>query len=171
MAGAASSTLGMSALVYGLIRSAGAGWADALTQDALAAGVLLLAAFILIERRAAQPILPLRLFADAQRNAAYGARVLFMGAMIGFFFFTTQFLQVVLRYPPALTGLAFLPMTLVNFGVALCVPRLTRSLGNAPAGHGIGLDPAGMAEPRRRGHGLLAGCGLAHGTDRRRAWP
>ncbi|MCM2565205.1 MFS transporter [Janthinobacterium kumbetense] len=131
VAGAASSTLGMSALVYGLIRSAGAGWGDSLTQGALAAGVLLLAAFIAIERRAAQPILPLRLFADAQRNAAYGARVLFLGAMIGFFFFTTQFLQVVLRYPPSLTGLAFLPMTLVNFGMALCVPRLTRRLGNA----------------------------------------
>ena len=131
VAGAASSTLGMSALVYGLIRSAGAGWGDVLTQGALAAGMLLLAAFIVIERRAAQPILPLRLFADRQRNAAYGARVLFLGAMIGFFFFTTQFLQVVLGYPPALTGLAFLPMTLVNFGVALCVPRLTRRLGNA----------------------------------------
>ena len=38
--------------------------------------------------------------------------------MIGFFFFTTQFLQVVLRYPPSLTGLAFLPMTLLNFGAA-----------------------------------------------------
>src|SRR5450830_1602322 len=70
VAGAASSTLGMSALVYGLIRSASAGWADFLTQGSLAAGVLLLAVFILIERRAAQPILPLRLFSDRQRNAA-----------------------------------------------------------------------------------------------------
>ncbi|MBE3024408.1 MFS transporter [Janthinobacterium sp. GW458P] len=146
VAGAASSTVGMAALVYGLIRSAGAGWGDALTQGALAAGVLLLAAFIAIERRAAQPILPLRLFADRQRNAAYGARVLFMGAMIGFFFFTTQFLQVVLGYPPSLTGLAFLPMTLVNFGVALCVPRLMRRLGNARLlAMGLGLTLLGMA--------------------------
>ena len=38
---------------------------------------------------------------------------------------------MVLGYPPSLTGLAFLPMTLVNFGVALCVPRLTRRFGNA----------------------------------------
>ena len=131
VAGAASSTIGMSALVYGLIRSAGASWGDFLTQGALAAGMLLLAAFIAIEQRAAQPILPLRLFVDRQRNAAYGARVLFLGAMVGFFFFTTQFLQVVLGYPPSLTGLAFLPMTLVNFAVALCVPRLTRRFGNA----------------------------------------
>lgn len=145
VAGAAASTIGMSALVYGLIRSAGDGWGDAVTQGALAAGVLL-AAFILIERRAAQPVMPLRLFADGQRNAAYAARVLFLGAMIGFFFFTTQFLQVVLHYPPSLTGLAFLPMTLVNFGVALCVPRLTRRVGNARLlAFGLGATLLGMA--------------------------
>ncbi|PHV22465.1 MFS transporter [Janthinobacterium sp. BJB446] len=162
VAGAASSTMGMSALVYGLIRSAGAGWGDALTQGALAAGVLLLAAFIFIERRAAQPILPLRLFADAQRNAAYGARVLFLGAMIGFFFFTTQFLQVVLGYPPSLTGLAFLPMTLVNFGVALCVPRLTRRLGNARLlAMGLGLTLLGMAWLSRVDAGTAYWLGVA----------
>ncbi|MDN2676630.1 MFS transporter [Janthinobacterium sp. SUN033] len=162
VAGAASSTLGMSALVYGLIRSAGAGWGDALTQAALAAGVLLLAAFILIERRTAQPILPLRLFADRQRNAAYGARVLFMGAMIGFFFFTTQLLQVVLGYPPSLTGLAFLPMTLVNFGVALCVPRLTRRLGNARLlAMGLGLTLLGMAWLSRVDAGTAYWLGVA----------
>ncbi|OEZ50494.1 putative MFS-type transporter EfpA [Janthinobacterium sp. MP5059B] len=162
VAGAASSTLAMLALVYGLIRSAGAGWGDALTQGALAAGVLLLAAFILIERRAAQAILPLRLFADAQRNAAYGARVLFLGAMIGFFFFTTQFLQVVLGYSPSLTGLAFLPMTLVNFGVALCVPRLTRRLGNARLlAMGLGLTLLGMAWLSRVDAGTAYWLGVA----------
>lgn len=162
VAGAASSTMGMSALVYGLIRSASAGWGDALTQGALAAGVLLLAAFIFIERRAAQPILPLRLFADAQRNAAYGARVLFLGAMIGFFFFTTQFLQVVLGYAPSLTGLAFLPMTLVNFGVALCVPRLTRRLGNARLlAMGLGLTLLGMAWLSRVDAGTAYWLGVA----------
>lgn len=162
VAGAAASTIGMSALVYGLIRSAGAGWGDAVTQGALAAGVLLLAAFILIERRAAQPVMPLRLFADGQRNAAYAARVLFLGAMIGFFFFTTQFLQVVLHYPPSLTGLAFLPMTLVNFGVALCVPRLTRRFGNARLlAFGLGATLLGMAWLSRVDSGTAYWLGVA----------
>ena len=162
VAGAASSTIGMSALVYGLIRSAGASWGDFLTQGALAAGMLLLAAFIAIEQRAAQPILPLRLFADRQRNAAYGARVLFLGAMVGFFFFTTQFLQVVLGYPPSLTGLAFLPMTLVNFGVALCVPRLTRRFGNARLlAMGLGLTLLGMAWLSRVGADTAYWLGVA----------
>jgi EmrB/QacA subfamily drug resistance transporter len=131
LGGALASTAGMSALVYAFIRSAHSGWSDLLTQGALAAGVLLLAAFVVNERGAAQPIMPLRLFADRQRASAYAARMLFLGAMIGFFFFTTQYLQTVLHYPPSLTGMAFLPMTLVNFAVALQVPRLTRRLGNA----------------------------------------
>jgi EmrB/QacA subfamily drug resistance transporter len=128
---ALTSTIGMSALVYAFIRSASAGWGDLPTLATLAAGFLLLAAFIVNERSAAQPIMPLRLFADRQRASAYAARMLFLGAMIGFFFFTTQYLQTVLNYSPSLTGMGFLPMTLVNFAVALQVPRLTRRFGNA----------------------------------------
>ncbi|MRW93558.1 MFS transporter [Duganella sp. FT80W] len=131
LGGALASTAGMGALVYALIRSASTGWADALTQGTLVAGVLLLAAFVVIQRRVAAPIMPLRLFTSAPRAAAYAARVLFLGAMIGFFFFTTQYLQAVAGYPPSTTGLAFLPMTLMNFAVALQVPRLTRRIGNA----------------------------------------
>jgi EmrB/QacA subfamily drug resistance transporter len=144
--GALTSTVGMSAMVYAFIRSAGAGWGDLLTQAALIAGVALLAIFIANERSAAQPIMPLRLFADRQRASAYAARMLFLGAMIGFFFFTTQYLQTVLHYPPSLTGMAFLPMTLVNFVVALQVPRLTRRFGNARLlAFGLLVCLAGMA--------------------------
>lgn len=146
LAGALTSTTGMSALVYAFIRSASAGWGDALTQGALLAGLLLLAAFVANERVAAQPIMPLRLFADRRRTSAYAARVLFLGAMIGFFFFTTQYLQTVRGYPPALTGLAFLPMTLVNFAVALQVPRLTRGFGHGRVlAAGLAVCLAGMA--------------------------
>jgi MFS family permease len=59
IAGALTSTAGMSAMVYAFIRSAGAGWGDRWTQGALLASLLLLAAFIAIERSAAQPIMPL----------------------------------------------------------------------------------------------------------------
>ena len=144
--GAITSTAGMTALVYGLIRSAGAGWLDATTQGAVAGGVLLLMAFVFNERHAAQPIMPLRLFAVPARAAAYGARLLFLGAMIGFFFFTTQYLQTVLGYAPAITGLGFLPMTTVNFVVALQVPRLTGRFGNGRLlAVGLTLCAMGMA--------------------------
>jgi MFS family permease len=145
-AGAVSSTLGMGALVYGFIRSASAGWGDAVTLGAIAGGLALLAAFIANEARAAQPVMPLRLFASRERVAAYLARMLFLAAMIGFFFFTTQYLQVIAHFSPSATGLAFLPMTLVNFAVAMAVPRLGRSYGGARVmAMGLAVGVAGMA--------------------------
>jgi predicted MFS family arabinose efflux permease len=128
--GALSSAVGMTALVYGLVRSAEAGWRDPLTGTALAVGLVLLALFVLNERRAAQPILPLRLFASRERTGAYAGRLLFLGGMLSFWFFVTQYLQGVLGYSPLETGFAFLPTTVVNFAVALAVPWLTSRLGN-----------------------------------------
>jgi EmrB/QacA subfamily drug resistance transporter len=130
-AGALSSTLGMTALVYGLVRSATAGWSDSLTVAALAAGLALLAFLVFNEWRSKQPIMPLRLFASRERAGAYSARVLYLGAMMGFWFFTTQFLQGVLGFSPFAAGMAFLPTTLPNFAAAMAVPKLARRFGNA----------------------------------------
>lgn len=129
--GAASSTLGMTALVYGLVRAAEQGWGDWLTITALTGGLGLLGIFLLIQARARQPILPLRLFASRERSGAYAARMLFLGGMVGFWFFTTQFLQGVLGFTPLQAGLAFLPATLPNFLSAMLVPRLTPRVGSA----------------------------------------
>jgi EmrB/QacA subfamily drug resistance transporter len=128
--GAVSSTLGMTALVYGLVRAAEAGWHDELALAALALGVLMIAAFVWIERRVRQPILPLRLLASRERAGAYLARMLFLGGAVGFWFFSTQFLQGVLHLRPMQAGIAFLPVTLPNFASAMAVPRLARRFGN-----------------------------------------
>jgi len=130
LGGALSSTLGMTALVYGLVRAADAGWADLQAQAALLGGALMLAAFVGIERRVSQPILPLRLLASRQRAGAYLARTLFLGGAVGFWFFSTQFLQGVLHLRPLQAGIAFLPVTLPNFVSAMAVPRLARRFGN-----------------------------------------
>ncbi len=130
LAGAVSSTLGMTALVYGIVRSAEEGARDPLTLATLALGLLLIAVFVANERHARQPIMPLRLFASRERVGAYLARVLFLAAMIGFFFFFTQYLQGVLHFDPLASGLAFIPATLVNFVAAISVPRLTPRFGN-----------------------------------------
>lgn len=145
--GAVSSTLGMTALVYGIVRASATGWSDAFTLASLVAAVVLLAAFMRHEAGAAQPILPLRLFADRGRSGAYLARLFFLGGMIGFWFFTTQFLQGVLGFSPMQAGLAFLPATLVNFAAALAVPRLSRKLGGNTQLLIVGLTAAmlGMA--------------------------
>jgi EmrB/QacA subfamily drug resistance transporter len=131
LAGAASSTLGMTAIVYGIVRAATAGWTDRLTVASLVAGAVLLALFVANERRAEQPITPLRLFASRERAAAYLARILFVGAMFGMFFFLTQYLQGVSGYDPLKAGIAFLPMTLVMFSMVFVVPRLSARFGNA----------------------------------------
>lgn len=131
LAGAVSSTLGMFALVYGIVRAATNGWSDRLTVASLAGGVLLLALFVVNERRALQPITPLHLFRSRERAGAYLARILFVGAMFGQFFFLTQFLQSVLGYSPLEAGVAFLPLTLVMFSMVFVVPRLSARLGSA----------------------------------------
>ena len=65
---------------------------------------------------------------EAERHA--GRFDLILGAMFGYFFFITQYLQGVKGYSPLQAGIAFLPMTLVNAAVAMAVPRLAQSFGN-----------------------------------------
>lgn len=130
LAGAITSTLGMTALVYGIVRSASVGWGSASATGPFIAGLLLLAVFVLNEWRAEQPIMPLRLFASRERSGAYAARIFFLGGMLGFWFFVTQFLQEVIGYSPTVTGLAFLATTLPNFAMAMAVPMLTHRFGN-----------------------------------------
>ncbi len=128
--GAISSTLGMTALVYGIVRSASAGWGDDLTIGSMLVAFFLLMGFVIVERRAAQPILPLRLVASRERSGAYIARMAFVGAMFSFFFFTTQFMQGVLDFTPFEAGVGFLPMTIPTFVASLFLPRLTALIGN-----------------------------------------
>ncbi|MCG4273142.1 MFS transporter [Acetobacter senegalensis] len=144
--GALTSTLGMSALVYGFIRSAHAGWRDEQTIMSLSLAVVLLMLFVIIERAVRQPILPLWLFSSAERSGAYAARILYLGAMVGFFFFTTLYLQDVALYGPALTGLAFVPATILHFPFAIAVPRLVRRFSpNSLLVVGSLIGIAGMA--------------------------
>lgn len=132
VAGAILSTAGMTALVFGFVQAAETGWSNQMTDMALVAGVVLLIAFVFVEWRAKQPIMPLRLFASRERSGAYLARMLFLGANVGFFFFATQFMQSVGHYSAAVTGLAFFPAMVVNFASALLAPRLIRKIGQGP---------------------------------------
>jgi EmrB/QacA subfamily drug resistance transporter len=129
VAGAVLSTLGMSALIYGIVESALYGWASLSTVIPLISGAVLLIAFVINEWRAPQPIMPLHLFNSAIRSGAYAIRLLYMGAFIGFFYFLTQYLQGVLGWTPLQAGLGFLPMTVINFAVAMAVSPIVRKIG------------------------------------------
>jgi MFS family permease len=91
--GAATSTLGMTAIVLGLVEAGSDGWISPVTIGSLVGGALLLALFLRTEARAAEPVLPLRLFSNATRNTANAARALIYAGMYGMFFFLSQFLQ------------------------------------------------------------------------------
>jgi EmrB/QacA subfamily drug resistance transporter len=146
LTGAITSTLGMTALVYGFVRAASDGWGDGGTLASFAAGVVLLAGFMLTEARAEQPITPLHLFADRARSGAYAARILVVGGMFSTFFFLTQFLQGVSGFSALQAGLAFLPMTAVMFAMGRVVPKLTPRFGsNRLLIGGLLLAVAGVA--------------------------
>ena len=110
LVGAITSTAGMILIVFGLVESASAGWTSTLTIGSLLGGVILLATFVTTERRAEEPVLPLRLLAHRTRSTANAARGLVYAGMYGMFFFMGQFLQDVQGYSPLRAGLAFLPM-------------------------------------------------------------
>jgi EmrB/QacA subfamily drug resistance transporter len=124
VAGALTSTLGITSLVYGFIRVAEVGWTSAEVLAAFTAGVVLLISFVLIERRVSHPIVPLRLFRSADRSASYLTMLLVVGTMFGMFFFLTQYLQGVLELSPLAAGLAFLPLTGLLFAASRIVPKL-----------------------------------------------
>jgi EmrB/QacA subfamily drug resistance transporter len=128
--GALTVTLGMSALVYGLVEAATAGWGSVRTLVPLGAALALIATFVLVELRHQQPITPLRLFGSVQRSGAYLGRILIVGAMFSTFYFLSQYLQNVRGMSPLATGLAYLPITAMFFAMVYVVrhlgPRISR---------------------------------------------
>ncbi|MGW1776654.1 MFS transporter [Streptomyces sp. NPDC002104] len=104
------STTGLVALVYGFTRAESAGWSDGLTVGMFVASVVLLAAFVLVESRTKNPLLPLRVLLERNRGGVYLSLGLAVIAMFGLFLFLTYYLQVVKGFSPVTTGFAFLPM-------------------------------------------------------------
>src|SRR6476660_6518534 len=102
--GALTSALGLFALVYGFSNAETHSWTATATIVALIASPVLLTAFVLIERRAKHPLLPLHIIWDRARGGAY---------IFAVFLFLTYFLQQQLGFSPLTSGLAFLPLTAV----------------------------------------------------------
>lgn len=94
------------------------------------AGIIILGLFIMHERSTSFPLLPLSLFKNRIRSGAYVARLLFMMAMLPFWFFLPQMMQSQYGFSALQSGMAFLPLTIVNFIVAMQLPRLTARFGN-----------------------------------------
>ena len=108
--GAVLACAGLFLIVFGFSHAETAGWTAGLTIGSLVLGVLLLAAFVVAERRSSHPLLPLRVILDRTRGGSYVAVGLSGIAIFGIFLFLTFYLQEVKGYSPVTSGLAFLPL-------------------------------------------------------------
>jgi len=97
-------------LVFGFSNAETDGWDSPLTWGMLAGAVVLLVAFVLWQRKAAHPLLPLAIVLDRNRGAAYLSVMIAGAGMFGIFLFVTYYLQTSLGFTPMQTGFSFLPM-------------------------------------------------------------
>jgi MFS family permease len=133
-------------IVWGLVRGNDAGWGSAEVVGTLAAGVAALAAFVWVERRVAEPMLPPQMFAHRGFSAGTAATFLFSAALFSAVFFMAQFQQISLGQGPLDAGLRLLPWTGTLFFVAPVAGALTNRLGaRTLVTLGLGLQAAGMA--------------------------
>jgi EmrB/QacA subfamily drug resistance transporter len=102
---------GLFGLVYGFSNAETHSWSAPVTIVALVVSVVLLTAFVMIERRTDHPLLPLHIVWDRARGGAYASIALAGAGVFGVFLFLTYYLQQNLGFSPLATGLAFLPMT------------------------------------------------------------
>ncbi|MGI8524466.1 MAG: MFS transporter, partial [Nocardioides sp.] len=128
--GALAGTGGLLSLVYGLTRAGNAayGWNDGVTIASLAAGVLLLVTFFVVESRVEHPLLPFRIFMNRTRAASFVAMMLLPAAMFAMFFFLSLFIQNVMGYSPLKAGFAFLPFSVCIIISATIVSSLANRI-------------------------------------------
>jgi len=130
---------GLAGIVYGCSQAAGSGWHSAAVIGPIAAGAVLLAVFVPVERRVARPLVPLGIIANRTRGTAYlGALIAGIG-LIGTFLLVTYYLQGILGFTPLRAGLAFLPFIA---GVVVAA-NFVSNVGLARFGPKI-IVPAGM---------------------------
>src|SRR4051812_5367686 len=116
--GAVLATFGLAGPVYALIEGPAQGWGDPVILFSLIGGLALLVAFVVYERDASHPMLPLELFRE--RNFAVGnaATLTIYGGLSAMPFFLVLFLQQVAGYSPIAAGAALLPVTVLMFTVS-----------------------------------------------------
>jgi EmrB/QacA subfamily drug resistance transporter len=122
--GAVAITLGTIALVFTLIKAESWGWTSGRTLVGFALAAVLIVAFVQIERRHRDPLVPLRIFSNRSLAASDATMLLVAAALFGMFFFCTLYLQQVLGYSALKTGIAYLPLSLTLIGASALASRL-----------------------------------------------
>jgi EmrB/QacA subfamily drug resistance transporter len=121
VAGAATATGGLMALVYAMVSADSSGWTSTKVISFFVLAAVLLAAFIVIERRSASPLVRLSIFRIRSLATANISMFFAASGIFAMFFFNTLYIQRVLGYDPLKAGLAFLPFTggiMISAGLA-----------------------------------------------------
>lgn len=136
---------GAASVAWGLIRAGDDGWDSASALAAVAAGLLLIAAFGLWERRAADPMLPIQLFRNRTFAAGNATAFLMAGTIFSAAFLVSQYMQIGLGYSPLETGVRLLPWTATPLVFAPLAGVLGDRIGRRPVlvagmvAQGVGL--------------------------------
>jgi EmrB/QacA subfamily drug resistance transporter len=146
VAGAVIVTASLILAVYAIVNGNEVGWLTFRTIGILAAAGILLVAFLVVESRVSQPLVPLGLFRHRTLSTANGVAVLLAGSMFAWFFLSALYLQLVLGYTPLQVGLAFLPATLIMgaFSLGLSAKLVMRFGLKPPLVAGMLLMAAGL---------------------------
>ncbi|MFI5028468.1 MAG: MFS transporter [Solirubrobacterales bacterium] len=132
VAGAVSVTSALSVLVYALVDANSAGWGSTQTVGLLALSVLLFAAFVLIEMRAAKPLVPFSIFRIRTLTGANVVGLLVGASLFSMFFFISLYMQQVLGYSAIHAGLSYLPLALTIMATAGIASQLVTRIGYKP---------------------------------------
>lgn len=143
--GGALSTIGLVALVYGIVESPNKGWGDSGVLGSIAIGVVALASFVLWQRRARNPMIDLGLFRRSRFLWGSVAATIGNSAMFGLFFVLPQYLQVVRGNDALGTGVRLLPMMAGLIVAARASERAVQAFGTRiPAAAGLLITAAGL---------------------------
>jgi len=134
IAGAVTVTAGLTLLIYAIVDANAAGWGSLQTIGLGSMALALIGAFVAIERRSRQPLVPLRIFRNRALRGSNIVTVLNTGALFPMFFFVTLYTQEGLGYSPIESGLAQLPVAVTIAVSATLAPRLV-----ARTGYGLAL--------------------------------
>ena len=143
--GAVTVTGGLLALVYAFTKAGSDGWGSSVTLTLFGIAGVLLVAFVLIERRATHPLLPLRVVLDRNRGGSFLASLLVGTAMLGTFLSLTYYFQGTLGYSAMKSGFAFVPFSLGIIAGATAASRLLPRFGpRAVMTFGLLMAAAGL---------------------------
>ncbi|WP_051634651.1 MULTISPECIES: DHA2 family efflux MFS transporter permease subunit [unclassified Mycobacterium] len=153
-AGATAATAGLAGTTYAVVEGPNRGWDSPVVLAAGVLGVIALVAFVVIERRTANPMLPLGIFSSRQFTSANAVTFVVYTALGGVFFLLVVVLQTGLGYSPVAAGAATLPVTAIMLALSSASGALAQRIGpRLPLTIGPLVIAAGMVLMTRIGPG------------------